>query len=231
MSLPAGPTLICGLDGIDDFITVDNSATGSPYDLEYTDPWTMAIAFNVRSINGASANFFQKVTGGKGFLLDLRPSTSTTYEVRLNILYDASHIIQRNLSGWIYGVDFIMIISIPGGGPIDVMRAYDKTGNIIGTFGQSSGGVAGTTTIKNGGALAFVGSGFKGIFSHPSLWNVAMNNTQKDELAVAMAQDKVKAHSLYAANCTGYWKEFLPGKVVNVKNNTYNGTYSGFETP
>jgi hypothetical protein len=196
--------------------------------MEYTDLVTIAIKLRIRTTTIGTLTLLSKTASNKGYSVFIQYETDTTFTLRFQHTYNGTTSVNRRRTGLSINNDYIMILSTAGSGLIDVMSVYNGAGSIQASLGQGSGGLTPNTSIKNTAQLGLYGGG---VLGHISYWNLQMNSTQKDELALKIAQDKVKDHSLYASNCVGYWREFMSGKVINAVDPTYNGTYSGFTNP
>jgi hypothetical protein len=227
------PIYLAHLDGIDDTITLQNTGVpGNPYDYEYNSVLTWAIQITVTKFATTPLNrqIIRKV--GNGFLLfystapnqlafGYQHSSGSTYV----IVPQAAFSPVNNQSLILFGT------STGAGTSAGILLAVHNglTGAFILNGGTGSGVVAGAS-IKNTNPYIITADPM--ILGHLSMWNgVAMNSTQKQELANRILNRTVEGHSLYNSNCAGYWKEFLPGYVINVKDGLYNGVYSGFEKP
>jgi hypothetical protein len=231
-----------GLDGIDDYININNSGNvGSPYDFEYNQAFTFAIKLTPRANLGAGGcGIFAKDTATAGYYMLI----DSSYKLQFcAIQSNGNRISAAGVTGG-SGPDATTYAIFRYNGSGDIKNGlwfylYTPTmvRTVVNGLGFANvGSPVLTTTIRNTKALSIGGffggsNSFKGVLEHASVWNTILDDPQTNELAARMANDTVNVHPLYNSNCVGYWREFLAGQVINAKNQTYNGTYSGFTNP
>jgi hypothetical protein len=242
--LPTGPTRLLAFDGVDDYISVNNSQNVSnPYDLERTNSFSLAakITPGKTTFIGSSMDIINKVSGTSGYFLGLASGLAPLFGfteggVTKYMGASSGFGITQDVEGYI-------VATYDGSSNLNtgiVIHIYNSSGTISQRCTQAGGtlsNVGGTTlsgTIKNTTAIwfgrntAITTRYFLGKQSHYSIWNVAFTNTQADELVTKMMQDKVSTHTIYSASCLGYWREFVGTLAINSINSTYNGTLNNF---
>jgi hypothetical protein len=235
MKAPIKPIYKATLDGIDDQITLQNTGvSGNPYDYEYNSVLTWCIQFTVTKFANNASIKYPVAKTGNGFQFSYYTNPGQN---QLTFGYQHS-------TGSTYVIVPYAAFSPINNQPLILFGTSSGTGTSAGILLTVYNGVTGTYILTGGtGAGVLAGASIKNtnpykitgdpmIFSHLSMWNnVVMSAAQKDNLAARILNRTVEGHALYSSNCVGYWKEYLPGTLVNVKDQTYNGVFSGFEKP
>jgi hypothetical protein len=243
--LPVAPSLQLGFDGVDDYVSIEGSnVPGNPYDFEYTDSFIVALKIKTpkRFISGKNLFLYSKMASSlvtanvKGYTSYIDGSTlginmgmfsnGSTSRVQVvsvgSISPDAEYI-------FIFEHNPTPQFSYYAGATGTLIFTNTSIGN--GSYDSLSGG-----TIKNTGKLTFgvrdivnnIGF-YDGLLSHISIFSGTMNATVRNDLALKIAQNKVKEHSLYNSNCLGYWRQIMGKKLwINEKNPLYHGTLNNF---
>jgi hypothetical protein len=223
---------ICGLDGINDQISIDNSGTpGSPFDWETTSTFTWAIQFTFFSVktqnyfftkqSAASGYYSYYDSGTKMFYLMYRYTSGTVQNFGMALLFTPT-----------LGTPYILVFINKGlnviNNNIGIAIYNATTGAFITNAVTHAGGTPFAGSIKNTQIVSF-GNNITGIVTKITSWNAAMSDPQVTDLVTRMVNNTIEGHSLYSSNCVGYWREYLPKiKLINAKDQTYNGTPVNF---
>lgn len=242
--LPITPSLITYYDGIDNFATIDNSnAVGNPYDFERTNAFSLAIAFScsIDTFPSSSQDLISKSSSTAGYFMNL----SNGLGVNFIFLEGGVFKVMSTASG--FGIsansESIVIATYDGSSNLNtgtVVHIYTGAGllsqrcTVAGGTLSNSGGSTLAGTIRNTTNAWFARNPvvttryFIGTHRHPSIWNIALSNTQCDDLVNRMISNTVTGHANYA-NCVGYWRDVIGNvKILNNKNETYNATLNNF---
>lgn len=240
--LALAPSRLLGFDGENDYISIDNSdVVGNPYDLGRTDAFSFAGVFHNNGRSRDNIRFFDKRTSNSGYIF----GTATTG--LLLIGFNTSAGLQGMLAGSGYGTSTesksFCIGTYDGSGNANgfIIYLYTANGSYSATIsiGSGTGGVTGSADLgvndlKNSTSVV-VGRNYptgtalytKASLAHLSMWNKVLTRTESDSLVNKMLNDTVNTHSVYSANCIGYWREFAGTRAINAVNPIYNGTIIG----
>jgi len=223
-------------NGTSEYVSIDNSdVSGNPYDFDVTNNFTIAMSLTPQNADNSSYPFYMQKGGVSG-----SPMWALYYESSRSVLnfYCTDGTREQfigNVIGVTGGTNYIVICTFLNDGTghlVLKIKTYDTNGTILAN--QTVSPINNLTTIKSTTKVFFAakngGVFHKGYFGQPCIFNTNLTGAQCDELALNIVNKNVNSHSLYASNCVGYWKQFA-GKLINMVNRTYDGTYNGFSIP
>lgn len=233
------PKLIVPLTGSPAYMSIPH---GSLYNLDYTQPFSIAVKFHLASII-SRVTFFDKRAGGttgvffalgsdgrvtfgfriaganRGLLVGSAYSTATDpTSIFIGTFSGNSH--PNGLKVHIYRHDLVK--STPGAG-----ATISSGGSAIGANATLTGTATNSNPVWIGRNGENTSSYTACSLSHLSVWNKELSEIESNDLAIKMRDDKVNFHIAYDDNCIGYWREYAVDKGVD-QNGIQNISLNGF---
>jgi hypothetical protein len=214
---------------------INSNNVGSIFDFGNTNPFTLAGKIITQST--ASQLIFDKRNSFAPFVGYYIELTIKNSRLALWLVFrqsdGSSFALETTTLNIMLNMPYFFVIGYNGSGGI-FLDVYDSRGLLLPSGGAGSGALNGAASINNVGKLV-IGANynsvlpFKGYIGTPCVFNIALNPTQRAELALAMINNAVGGHSLYNSNCVAHWENFpYSGEVLNRKNSNYNGLLINF---